>query len=259
MFRGVKGLAIGHQSIRNEVELYINLCASFLFEGKHRKTGRDVAIKVIDKMRFPTKQESQLRNEVAILQVRECSSLYLWRPMLCSSSLRGNFCGSVCPHIRRGQTAIALGSVWWGPRFLWGHYLWVTEVIVVESCLWYYPYGIITVMIMSPHLYGGNVSLPNRTFTILVSSTWSACLRPQRGFLLLWRSSTETCWKWSYPVRRANSLSASPSSWSLRSVSYGQQHATQNYTLKLRSHQEWARQEFDGLYQNNRVFAWWCF
>ncbi|MEQ2212171.1 hypothetical protein XENOCAPTIV_026632, partial [Xenoophorus captivus] len=36
---------------------------------KHRKTGRDVAIKVIDKMRFPTKQESQLRNEVAILQV----------------------------------------------------------------------------------------------------------------------------------------------------------------------------------------------
>uniref|UniRef100_A0A8C4DF06 protein kinase C n=1 Tax=Dicentrarchus labrax TaxID=13489 RepID=A0A8C4DF06_DICLA len=32
------------------------------------KSGRDVAIKVIDKMRFPTKQESQLRNEVAILQ-----------------------------------------------------------------------------------------------------------------------------------------------------------------------------------------------
>lgn len=37
--------------------------------GKHRKTGRDVAIKIIDKLRFPTKQESQLRNEVAILQV----------------------------------------------------------------------------------------------------------------------------------------------------------------------------------------------
>uniref|UniRef100_A0A8C1VMR9 Serine/threonine-protein kinase n=1 Tax=Cyprinus carpio TaxID=7962 RepID=A0A8C1VMR9_CYPCA len=32
------------------------------------KTGRDVAIKIIDKLRFPTKQESQLRNEVAILQ-----------------------------------------------------------------------------------------------------------------------------------------------------------------------------------------------
>ena len=36
--------------------------------GKRRKTGRDVAIKIIDKLRFPTKQESQLRNEVAILQ-----------------------------------------------------------------------------------------------------------------------------------------------------------------------------------------------
>lgn len=42
-----------------------------VYGGKHRKTGRDVAIKVIDKMRFPTKQESQLRNEVAILQVKK--------------------------------------------------------------------------------------------------------------------------------------------------------------------------------------------
>ncbi|XP_067877522.1 serine/threonine-protein kinase D3-like [Heterodontus francisci] len=39
-----------------------------VYGGKHRKSGRDVAIKVIDKLRFPTKQESQLRNEVAILQ-----------------------------------------------------------------------------------------------------------------------------------------------------------------------------------------------
>ncbi|XP_038641995.1 serine/threonine-protein kinase D2 isoform X1 [Scyliorhinus canicula] len=39
-----------------------------VYGGKHRKTGRDVAIKVIDKLRFPTKQENQLRNEVAILQ-----------------------------------------------------------------------------------------------------------------------------------------------------------------------------------------------
>ncbi|CAH2324934.1 serine threonine- kinase D3-like [Pelobates cultripes] len=39
-----------------------------VFGGKHRKTGRDVAIKVIDKLRFPSRQESQLRNEVAILQ-----------------------------------------------------------------------------------------------------------------------------------------------------------------------------------------------
>ncbi|XP_053278488.1 serine/threonine-protein kinase D2 [Pleuronectes platessa] len=39
-----------------------------VYGGKHRMTGRDVAVKVIDKLRFPTKQESQLRNEVAILQ-----------------------------------------------------------------------------------------------------------------------------------------------------------------------------------------------
>ncbi|KAI5616451.1 serine/threonine-protein kinase D1 isoform X2 [Silurus asotus] len=39
-----------------------------VYGGKHRKTGRDMAIKIIDKLRFPTKQESQLRNEVAILQ-----------------------------------------------------------------------------------------------------------------------------------------------------------------------------------------------
>ncbi|XP_026142102.1 serine/threonine-protein kinase D1 isoform X3 [Carassius auratus] len=39
-----------------------------VYGGKHRKSGRDVAIKIIDKLRFPTKQESQLRNEVAILQ-----------------------------------------------------------------------------------------------------------------------------------------------------------------------------------------------
>lgn len=47
----------------------------FINAGKHRKTGRDVAIKIIDKLRFPTKQESQLRNEVAILQVLFCSFL----------------------------------------------------------------------------------------------------------------------------------------------------------------------------------------
>ncbi|XP_060679171.1 serine/threonine-protein kinase D3-like, partial [Hemiscyllium ocellatum] len=39
-----------------------------VYGGKHRSTGRDVAIKVIDKLRFPRKQESHLRNEVAILQ-----------------------------------------------------------------------------------------------------------------------------------------------------------------------------------------------
>uniref|UniRef100_UPI00358F2D82 serine/threonine-protein kinase D1-like isoform X1 n=2 Tax=Myxine glutinosa TaxID=7769 RepID=UPI00358F2D82 len=39
-----------------------------VYGGTHRKSGRDVAIKIIDKLRFPTKEESQLRNEVAILQ-----------------------------------------------------------------------------------------------------------------------------------------------------------------------------------------------
>lgn len=38
-----------------------------VYGGVHRKTGRAVAIKVIDKSRFPTKQEAQLKNEVSIL------------------------------------------------------------------------------------------------------------------------------------------------------------------------------------------------
>lgn len=37
--------------------------------GTHRKSGQSVAIKVIDKTRFPSQHESQLRNEAAILQV----------------------------------------------------------------------------------------------------------------------------------------------------------------------------------------------
>ncbi|KAJ8281827.1 hypothetical protein COCON_G00043460 [Conger conger] len=39
-----------------------------VYGGTHRQSGRAVAVKVIDKTRFPTKQERQLRNEVAILQ-----------------------------------------------------------------------------------------------------------------------------------------------------------------------------------------------
>jgi len=39
-----------------------------VYGGVHRKSHRAVAIKVIDKLRFPTKQEAQLKNEVAILQ-----------------------------------------------------------------------------------------------------------------------------------------------------------------------------------------------
>ncbi|MGH0139482.1 UNVERIFIED_CONTAM: hypothetical protein FKN15_035759 [Acipenser sinensis] len=41
-------------------------------QGKHRKSGRDVAVKAIDKARFPSNQERQLRNEVSILQVKLC-------------------------------------------------------------------------------------------------------------------------------------------------------------------------------------------
>jgi protein kinase D len=39
-----------------------------VYGGVHRMTGTAVAIKVIDKMRFPTKQEAALKNEVQILQ-----------------------------------------------------------------------------------------------------------------------------------------------------------------------------------------------
>ena len=40
-----------------------------IFLGVHRESGREVAVKIIDKLRFPTKQEAQLKNEVSILQV----------------------------------------------------------------------------------------------------------------------------------------------------------------------------------------------
>lgn len=39
-----------------------------VYGGAHRKSGREVAIKVIDKKRFSGKQEEQLKNEVSILQ-----------------------------------------------------------------------------------------------------------------------------------------------------------------------------------------------
>lgn len=39
-----------------------------VFGGQHKKTRQAVAIKVIDKLRFPTKQEARLKNEVSILQ-----------------------------------------------------------------------------------------------------------------------------------------------------------------------------------------------
>ncbi|KAL5283373.1 PRKD1 family protein [Megaselia abdita] len=51
-----------------------------VYGGTHKKTKRDVAIKVIDKLRFPTKQEAQLKNEVAILQnINHCGVVNLER------------------------------------------------------------------------------------------------------------------------------------------------------------------------------------
>ncbi|XP_071961798.1 serine/threonine-protein kinase D1-like isoform X2 [Antedon mediterranea] len=49
-----------------------------VYGGVHRTSSRSVAIKVIDKLRFPTKQETQLKNEVAILhKVRHCGVVNL--------------------------------------------------------------------------------------------------------------------------------------------------------------------------------------
>ncbi|XP_030369429.1 serine/threonine-protein kinase D1 [Scaptodrosophila lebanonensis] len=51
-----------------------------VYGGVHKKTKREVAIKVIDKLRFPTKQEAQLKNEVAILQnIDHCGVVNLER------------------------------------------------------------------------------------------------------------------------------------------------------------------------------------
>ena len=49
----------------------------FFFPGVHRKTGKEVAIKVIDKFRFPTKEERALKNEVTILQVLQLYMCYI--------------------------------------------------------------------------------------------------------------------------------------------------------------------------------------
>lgn len=40
------------------------------FLGIHRKTGKHVAVKLIDKLKFPSNKEAALRTEVEILQVR---------------------------------------------------------------------------------------------------------------------------------------------------------------------------------------------
>lgn len=59
-----------------------------------------MAVKVIDKLRFPTKQESQLRNEVAILQVST-------RPPSLSAA---SFHGPADPVCRGGQGRLPGGN-----------------------------------------------------------------------------------------------------------------------------------------------------
>ncbi|XP_028409605.1 serine/threonine-protein kinase D3-like isoform X2 [Dendronephthya gigantea] len=39
-----------------------------VYGGVHRETSNEVAVKIVDKLRFPTKQATQLKNEVSILQ-----------------------------------------------------------------------------------------------------------------------------------------------------------------------------------------------
>ena len=67
-------------------ELNLVLPSSLMYSpGVHRLSGNEVAVKVIDKARFPTKQETALKNEAAILKVgcddafclRALESLYL--------------------------------------------------------------------------------------------------------------------------------------------------------------------------------------
>ena len=47
----------------------VKMSSIFVFLGVHRETGKEVAVKIVDKLRFPTKQATQLKNEVSILQV----------------------------------------------------------------------------------------------------------------------------------------------------------------------------------------------
>lgn len=52
--------------------LLLNAAFQFgtVYGGIHRKTSRHVAVKLIDKLKFPPNKEDLLRTEVQILQVR---------------------------------------------------------------------------------------------------------------------------------------------------------------------------------------------
>lgn len=60
---GQFGIVYGGKSILLYTQL---LCYGFL--GIHRKTGKHVAVKLIDKLKFPSNKEAALRTEVEILQ-----------------------------------------------------------------------------------------------------------------------------------------------------------------------------------------------
>ncbi|GAB6021548.1 Serine/threonine-protein kinase D3, variant 2 [Chamberlinius hualienensis] len=71
------GSVTGKQENQSDISLHYQIFPDevlgsgqfgIVYGGVHRKSGRQVAIKVIDKLRFPTKQEAQLKNEVSILQ-----------------------------------------------------------------------------------------------------------------------------------------------------------------------------------------------
>ena len=51
---------------RKHISVLYDCCNQCI--GQNRQSGKSVAVKVIDKLRFPHKQESQLRTEVTILQ-----------------------------------------------------------------------------------------------------------------------------------------------------------------------------------------------
>lgn len=61
--------ALSIYAINDVTEGFSSVRKTFRSSGTHRKSGRQVAVKVIDKNRFPSKQERQMRNEALILEV----------------------------------------------------------------------------------------------------------------------------------------------------------------------------------------------
>lgn len=87
-FTGISSAADNEENVQDISKLYEIYADEVLGSGQfgivyggiHKKSNREVAIKVIDKLRFPTKQEAQLKNEVAILQnISHCGVVNLER------------------------------------------------------------------------------------------------------------------------------------------------------------------------------------